>query len=223
VKPGLAARFKQACRWGLLLALGVAYAALSHRMAASDTPTVLGALVAIVPLVGLALVMAWRSARRTLMLTMFGAACLLLYGASNWLLAHYHWVFFLEHAGTNTLLCTAFGGTLQAGHIPMITRFARIVHGELSPAQIRYTRTATWAWAVYFGCIAALSLLLFWLAPAPVWAVFAYLLGIPLLVLMFVGEYAVRCYALPAKERAGPLESLRAYRQASADGSVRLP
>ena len=213
----------QAFRWGAVALLGLAYAVASHLAAAATTPDLLGALVAIVPLLGLALVMAWRSPQRVLMLALFLAACAALYAVSGWLVTHYNWVFLLQHAGMYGLLCAAFGRTLQGGKTPMVSHFAGIVHGALSPALTRYTRSATWAWTVYFGAIATLSLLLFWLAPVAVWSAFANLLGIPLLALMFAGEYAVRCYVLPAADRAGPLEAIRAYRQASSDGSARLP
>ena len=213
----------QAFRWGAVALLGLAYALASHLAAAASMPNLLGALVAIVPLLGLALVMAWRSPQRVLMLALFFAGCVALYAASGWLVTHYNWVFLLQHAGIYGLLCAAFGRTLQGGKTPMISHFASIVHGELSPALISYTRSATWAWTIYFGAIAMLSLLLFWLAPVAVWSAFANLLGIPLLALMFAGEYAVRCYVLPAADRAGPLEAIRAYRQASCDGSARLP
>ena len=216
-------QLKQACRWGVVLMLGTGYAVLSHWAAASAKPDLLDALVAIVPPVGLAFVMAWRSPRRAAGLALCLAACTALYGISGWLVAHYNWIFLLQHAGVYALLCVAFGRTLQVGQTPMISGFARIVHGELSPALMRYTRSATWAWAFYFGGIAGLSLLLFWLAPVPVWSAFANLLGIPLLVMMFAGEYAVRCYVLPADERAGPLDAIRAYRQASAESAARRP
>ncbi len=219
----LTTRVKQACRWAAVIALGLAYSVLAHLAAASSAPNLPGALVAIVPLLGLALVMAWRASQRLVMLGLWLAACAMLYGMSGWLLAHYIWVFFLQHAGMYALLCAAFGRSLQGGQTPMISRFARIVHGSLSPALVRYTRSVTWAWTLYFGGIAALSLLLFWLAPIAAWSAFANLLGIPLLVLMFAGEYAVRCYVLPAADRAGPLDAIRAYRQATSEDKGRQP
>jgi uncharacterized membrane protein len=210
-----AARFAQACRWGGLLALGIGYAVVSHLAAASATPGFLQASIAVLPLLALALVLAWRSPQRPIMLGLCGLACLAFYMARNWLIAHSHWLFFLEHAGTYSLLCATFGKTLRHGRTPMISQFARIVHGELSPALAAYTRSATWAWTLYFAGIAGLSLLLFGLAPMSVWSAFAYLLGIPLLALMFAAEYVVRCCVLPPEERAGPLEAIQAYRQAS--------
>ena len=144
-------------------------------------------------------------------------ACAILFLISGWLVAHYKWVFLLQHAGIYALLCLAFGRTLQGGKIPMVSQFAQIVHGILSPALIRYTRAATWAWTFYFGGVTTLSLALFWLAPVHIWSAFANLLNMPLLALMFAGEYAARCYRLPAADRAGPIEAIRAYRQASSN------
>lgn len=210
-----AARFIQACRWGGLLALGIGYAVVSHLAASSAAPGMLQAGVAVLPLLALAVVLAWRSPQRPVMLTLCGLACLTFYMSRNWLIAHANWLFFLEHAGTYSLLCATFGRTLFRDRTPMISQFARIVHGELSPALMAYTRSATWAWTLYFAGIAGLSLLLFCLAPISVWSTFAYLLGIPLLALMFAAEYAARCYVLPPGERAGPLEAIQAYRQAS--------
>ena len=215
-----ATRLTQACRWGGLLALGIGYAVVSHLAAASAAPGLLQAAVAVLPLLALALVLAWRSPQRPIMLALCGLACLALYVSRNWLTTHHSWLFLLEHAGTYSLLCATFGRTLLRGRTPMISQFARIVHGELSLALMAYTRAATWAWTLYFAGIAGLSLLLFWLAPISVWSTFAYLLGIPLLALMFAAEYAARCFVLPPAERAGPLEAIRAYRQASAQSSA---
>jgi len=216
-------RFGQAFRWGAVLALGIGYSVLAHRVAAAAAPDVFSALVAVTPMTALAFVMAWRSSRRALLVGMWLLACAGLYGISGWLVTHYHWVFLLEHAGVYALLCLGFGKSLQPGRTPMVTGFARLVHPTMSPTLISYTRMVTWAWTLYFGSISALSLLLFWLAPLAVWSAFANLLGFPLLALMFIAEYTVRCFVLPAADRAGPLEAIRAYRQASTGGSARHP
>lgn len=223
MKTQSATRLRQAGRWGGLLALGIGYALLSHRAAASTTPDLLGALVALAPLLALGFMLAWRSRQRALMLALSLAACAVIYGFKSWLIAHYNWVFLLQHAGTYALLCAAFGKTLQRGDTPMISRFASIVHGSLTPALTRYTRAATWSWTFYFGATAGLSLLLFWLAPVAVWSMFANLLGMPLLGLMFAAEYAARCYALPVSDRAGPLAAIRAYQQATSQDRTRRP
>jgi uncharacterized membrane protein len=223
VKATHATGFQKAWRWGGVLLLGIAYSVLAYLAAASTRPDRLDALVAVIPLLGLTFLMAWRSSQRTIMLALWLAACVGLYGASAWLVVHRNWVFLLQHASIYALLCVAFGRTLRGGRTPMVTGLARIVHRTLSPALIDYTRSVTWAWTLYFGCISGLSLLLFWLAPIAIWSAFANLLDIPLLALMFVGEYAVRCYVLPAADRAGPLDAIRAYRQASSSGTARQP
>ena len=223
MNPALAARLKKACRWAVIAALCLGYTLLAHLFASSAAPSLAGALVAMAPLSTLALVLAWRSPRRAAMLALCLAGFALLYLCGNLLVAHYNWVFLLDHAGTNALLCVAFGRTLARGRDPMISHFARTVHGALTPALASYTRAATWAWVFYFGGVAVLSLLLFWQASPQVWSAFANLLSLPLLALMFAGEYAVRCHVLPVTERAGPLESIRAYRQASLRGTARLP
>jgi uncharacterized membrane protein len=215
VTAAQAAGLRRAFRWGAVLALGAAYSVLAYRASVAATPDLTGALVAILPLVGLALAMAWRSAHRIAMVAACLAACLALFALRDWMVAHYNWVFLLQHAGIYALLCAGFGRTLQAGKTPLISSLARTVHGTLSPALVSYTRSVTWAWALYFAGITAASLLLFWLAPIALWSAFANLLSPILLVLMFAGEYAVRCYVLPAADRVGPLESIRAYRRAS--------
>lgn len=191
------------------------YAVLAHLAAADPSPDLLDASVAMAPLVALSLVLAWRSARRYWMLLLCLAGCVSLYFATDWLVQHYNWVFLLQHVGMQALLGLAFGTTLRTGHTPLVSRLAALVHGQLSPALARYTRQVTWAWTLYFSITAIASLLLFWLAPIVVWSVFANLLGLPLLALMFVAEYGVRLCLLAPSERTGPLQAFRAYLQAS--------
>jgi uncharacterized membrane protein len=213
----------QAVRWSAVILAGIGYPVLEHVAAASPTPSLFGALVAVTPLTCLACVLAWRSPRRPLMLCLCLAAFVAMYLMSSWLLAHYEWVFLLQHAGIYALLCFAFGRTLPAGRTPMVTGLARMVHDTMTLALIRYTRSVTWAWAIYFGATSVLSLLMFWLAPIAVWSAFAYLLSPVLLVLMFAAEYAVRFLVLPASDRAGPLEAIQAYRRRSTNSGAHQP
>jgi uncharacterized membrane protein len=223
VKAERGARFRQACRWGAVLILGAGYSMLAHRAASSETPDLFSTLLAVTPLLALAFVMAWRSAHRAMLLALCLATCAVLYAASGWLLTHHNWIFLLEHAGLHALLGAAFGKSLQKGRTPMVTGFARIVHRELSAALLAYTRSVTWAWTLYFAGISTISVLLFWFAPIAVWSTFANFLTFPLLVAMFAAEYAVRCHVLPIEDRAGPLEAIRAYRQAGSGGSPHQP
>lgn len=218
MKPGLTAKVLRGVRWAAIAAVCAAYPVLAHLASADPHPDRLDAAVAIAPLIALALVLAWRSPQRPWMLLLCLAGFALLYAVSGWLVQHYNWVFLLQHAGMQALLGLAFARTLRAGQQPMVSRFAAIIHGSLSPALARYTRQVTWAWTLYFAVMTTLSLLLFWLAPVSVWSAFANLLNLPLLVVMFSAEYAARLLLLAPSDRAGPLDAIRAYRQASAGG-----
>jgi uncharacterized membrane protein len=220
VNSGLTATLLRGLRWAAIAGACLVYAVLSHLAAADPHPDLWDAAVAMAPLVLLAAVLAWRSPHRLWMLALCLAGSAVLYAMSAWLVLHYNWVFLLQHAGIQALLGLAFARTLRAGQIPMVSRFAAIIHGPLSPALARYTRQVTWAWTLYFSVMTGLSLLLFWLAPVAVWSAFANLLNLPLLILMFAGEYVVRLCLLAPSDRAGPLEAIRAYRQA---GSAKPP
>jgi uncharacterized membrane protein len=212
VKPGLTAKLLLGARWSAIAAFCVGYSVLAHFAAANPNPDLFDAAVAIVPLLALAMLLAWRSPQRPWLLLLCLASCAVLYAASNWLVQHFNWVFLLQHAGMQALLGLTFGRSLRAGQVPMVSRFAAVVHGKLSPALTRYTRQVTWAWTLYFAVMTTLSLLLFWLAPVAVWSVLANLLNLPLLILMFAAEYGARLYFLPPSDRAGPLEAIRAWR-----------
>lgn len=123
-------------------------------------------------------------------------------------------LYFIEHLGINLALAALFGRTLVGPGEPLITRFARIVnHGVLSERQHRYTRQATLAWTLFFLANAALSSLLYALAPHAVWSVYASLLTAPLIGLMFVAEHLWRMRALPPEERPSIADVVRVWRQ----------
>ncbi len=223
MKPGLTAQLLRGVRWAGIAAFCVAYPVLAHLAAADPHPDLFDAAVAMAPPLALGAVRAWRSPHRSWMLLLCLSAALVLYASRHWLVQHFNWVFLLQHAGIQALLGLAFGRTLRAGEVPMVSSLAAIAHGkELSPALARYTRQVTWAWTVYFAAMTALSLLLFWLAPVAVWSVFANLLNLPLLVLMFAAEYSARLILLSPADRSGPLEAIRAWRQAGS-GAARPP
>jgi len=105
-----------------------------------------------------------------------------------------------------------FGRTLMPGRLPLITLLAAHVHGEL-PAEISgYTRRVTWAWCVFFAAMALTSMLLFLFEPLPVWSVFNNLLNLPLVVAMYLGEYAWRLWRFPNFSHASIATVFRAFR-----------
>lgn len=213
MKPWLPATALQAVCWAGTAVLCVAYAVLAHRAASAPAPGLFEAAVFIVPLLAFALMLAWRSLRRAWWLLLWLLALAALFLVRDRLAASTQWVLLAQHVGLNLALCLAFGRTLAQGSIPLISRFAEIVHGSLSPRLVRYTRSVTWAWVAYFGLTALASLLLFALAPAATWSAFVNLLSLPLLVAMFVGEFLVRSLVIPRAERSGFFQAVAAYRE----------
>lgn len=203
-------------RWGKVagaLTLCLAYSIMAHRAATHPAPGLWEVVVALFLVLVLAVSLAWRSAHRPLMLVLCLAGVAGIVSMGDWLRLHYQWLFFLEHAGMQSLLCIAFGRTLIAGQTPLVSRFAVVVHGPLSPQLQRYTHGVTWAWTLYFGLMASLSVALFSFAPIAWWSGFANLLGVPLVALMFVGDYLVRRCVLPPQDVTSVWQAVRAYRQ----------
>jgi uncharacterized membrane protein len=115
----------------------------------------------------------------------------------------------VPHAVANGFLLWWFARTLQDGREPLITRIARRIHGTLSPAIESYTRRVTIAWCVFFAVQVGVSLVLFVFAPLETWSMFVNVLNLPLLVLMFAGEYLVRVIRHPDHPRVSVARMLR--------------
>ncbi len=198
-------------RWGGFVALATAYALLAHYTNTRPHLGLLGALVALAPILLAGLSLAWYSAHRALMLALFAIACIVLLLSRQWIARHFGMLYWIEHAGTQLVLCLAFGRTLYAGREPMCTRFARIVHGRMAPPLAHYTRQVTKAWAGFFGAMAAGSTILFYTASPADWSLFAYFFTAPLIMLMFAVEYAVRKQVFPDMKHASILEGVKAF------------
>jgi uncharacterized membrane protein len=106
-----------------------------------------------------------------------------------------------------------FGHTLLPGAEPLVTQMARAVHGSLPPRIEAYTRRVTIAWTVFMTALAILSVLLFVLAPLKVWSAFANLLLLPLVAVMFLGEYAYRSLRFRWFRHATLRESVMAFQR----------
>ena len=100
--------------------------------------------------------------------------------------------FAVLYAGGQLVLATIFGRTLRAGHEPLCTRFARVIHGTLRPDVERYTRAVTLAWTVFFATLFSLSLALYLAGALEAWSVLANILTWLLVAAMFIVEYAIR-------------------------------
>jgi uncharacterized membrane protein len=100
---------------------------------------------------------------------------------------------------------------LWGGRVALCTQLADQVHGPLSPEELCYTRQVTAAWALFFCVVALVSLCLFAFAPLAIWSIFANFCVLPLIVLMFIGEFLVRRRLLPQVARRGILAAVRVY------------
>jgi uncharacterized membrane protein len=203
-------------RWTAAVVLLLAYALLAHYTNIYPGNQTLGALIALSPIALAVLTMAWNSPHRAAMLLAVAAACLAMLMSWHTLEQHFTWIYWIEHAGTQFVLCLAFGRTLRAGSEPMCSYFARLVHGSLTPALLRYTRRITVAWAVFFGAMSMTSTVLFFAAPVSVWSAFVNFFTGPLICLMFVIEYGARRYMLPEVEHVHILAAVTAMRKAPA-------
>jgi uncharacterized membrane protein len=103
----------------------------------------------------------------------------------------------VPHAAINILLLGVFGRTLVRSREPLITGFARRVHGSLLPYIESYTRRVTVAWCVFFAAQAVASAILFASASLDTWSLFVNVLSFPLVVLMFIAEYLYRIARFP--------------------------
>lgn len=203
--------------------LSVAGAALAHYAIASGKSPTLGAFLALVPITVIAALAIRRSKHRGSLLLALAIAAVIVWAGWDALERNFPSVFFLEHAGTNLLLGAMFGRTLAGDGEPLVTRFARIVHGSLTPDVVLYTRRVTIAWTAFFFLVAAISSALYLGGQLTAWSIFANFLTLPLVAGLFAVEYAVRLRALPHWERAGILEGLRAFWQHSTAPSCEAP
>jgi uncharacterized membrane protein len=188
----------------------VAYALLAHLSNSRPGHADLGLLLGLAPLWLVAVALAWRSRVRVPALLACAAITLLL--AVRWqeLKSHFSWTYLLQQVGTYALLGWGFGRTLAPGRVPLCAQFAARVHGTLDATTAQYTRSITLAWTVFFGVIAAVLLVLYFVAPLPVWSLFANFCTLPLVLLMFAIENLVRRRALPGLAHVGVVATIRA-------------
>lgn len=203
-------------RWIGIAVLVIAYPLLAHYTNQSAHSASLGALVAIAPVVLIALAFAWRSPHYFIMVGVIALTCIALWAGWSRLEQNFGLVYWLQHMGMQLILLMTFGRTLIAGRQPLCTRFAEAIHAPLSSQHVRYARQVTVAWTLFFAAMAVTSTLLFFLAPLPTWSIFANFLTLPLVALMFVAEYWMRKWLLPEMRHAHFLDAIRAFRDASA-------
>lgn len=196
-----------------LLAFG-AWTVAAHVVFSDTTPTRLAMLFAWLPVGVTALWLARRSRRRALWYVAVAVAtvALLLIDPVRRLDASL--VYQLQYLAMQAALAVLFGRTLVRGHVPLVTRFARLLHGELPLPMERYTRAVTFAWTAFFVGMGMIAVALHGLASREAWSAFVNLLTLPCVLLMFVAEYAVRRMRFPDFQHSSLLDGARAFRRA---------
>jgi uncharacterized membrane protein len=208
-------------RQALIAASILIYAVLAHYSNATPGARPLGAVLALAPLL-LALSLAVRRSRHPLIVGgLLTPACVALLIVSwRYVEGNFALVILLQQCGAYVMLAVVFGRTLGRGQVALCTRWATALQGPLPAKAQRYTRAVTAAWTVFFISISALSALLYAFAPLRIWSVFSNFLILPLAVLMFVGEYALRQRLLPSMRRITLADTARAYFQSPAGGAA---
>ncbi len=196
----------------LLAAAVIAYQVLVYRMIVEQPDGGLGEGLMVAPLLVVAGCVLGRSRRGRVLLAVlavigvFGFLLWRAFGASPALF------YPVPYVTVYLFLLWLFGRTLRPDRQALVTRLATHVHGELPADIARYTRRVTWAWCVFFAAMAMTSMLLFLLEPLPIWSVFNNLLNLPLVVAMYLGEYAWRLWRYPNFSHASIATVFRAFR-----------
>ena len=92
----------------------------------------------------------------------------------------------------NACFLIAFGGTLRAGTMPMVERFARLQEPDLVPEKQAWCRLWTKLWCLFFLANGSVAALLGALAPLDWWALYNGLLAYLLIGVMFATEWILR-------------------------------
>lgn len=199
---------------GLIFAavLAFAYAVFAHYASAMADIGAWAILLAAAPMLAIGIGFARDSRWGMLALAVLLAG----FGGLAWLWPTLHnpaaWLYFLQHFGVNGALALIFGRTLTGGRQPLISVLAAFVHDIMSPELNRYTRQVTIAWTLFFASCSAISAALFFFGPIEAWSVFANILSLPLIGLMFLVENEVRKRTLPKRDLVGLKATVRAFR-----------
>jgi uncharacterized membrane protein len=193
----------------------IAYSGLSHYSNSHAQARDLATGLALAPMLALGAVLAWRSLGAVLAVLSATLTAFLLFEFWPGLTRNFSVLYLVQQFGFYVLMALSFGTTLIAPRVPMCTMMADKIHGPLTPLELRYTRQVTVAWTIFFVLNMLATWLLFQFAPLKVWSIFVNFASLPLLALMFLGEYLVRRQVLPQVQSGGIIATLRVYFAAS--------
>ncbi len=189
----------------------IAYSVLSHYCNLNPQAHDLRTALALAPMLTLGLVLLWRWSGALTAVLAAAATALLLRAFWPLFAQNFSLVYLMQQVGFYSILAFSFGRSLRQGRVPLCTQLADKVHGPLSALELRYTRNVTLAWVIFFLLNLAATFFLFEFAPLRIWSLFVNFCALPLILLMFVAEYAVRRRVLPQVQRNGLIATLRVY------------
>ena len=204
-------RWRRRLQLSAVIAFVFAYAGLSHYSNSAASSRDIGVGLALGPPLAIGLLLIWRWTRLSLALLAAAAAALLLHNYWPVLERNFPMVYLLQEGGFYSLMALSFGQSLLGRRPALCTQLADKLHGALTAQEVRYTRRVTAAWALFFVLITAATLILYAFFSLAVWSLFANFCVLPLIGLMFAGEYAIRRRALPQLPRRGILAAVRVY------------
>lgn len=191
-----------------------AYLAFSHLLTIDERPSLLMLALGVTPLTVMALLAAWHSRMRWIALTLLAVLAMTVLLYLEDLRNHVNWLYFMQHAGTMTLLAITFGSTLGRGDADALCSrvTSLMLVGPTDPVYMRYTWKVTLVWTAYFILSGMVSVGLFFYGPLAIWSYFANLLTPVIVGLMFVIEYLVRVRVLPDRAHFSIAQTIKAYR-----------
>jgi uncharacterized membrane protein len=116
----------------------------------------------------------------------------------------------IPHAIAYVGLLAFFAHSILPGREPIITGLIRRIRGTLPDEVVRYGRNLTVAWCVFFAAQLTGSLTLLLTAPIVVWSYFINVMNLPLVLGMFLAEYAYRLVRFRHLPRSRVTDMIRA-------------
>ena len=168
------------------------YPWLAHSAMLDHQAVFMRMILVLVPLSALAYWTINQSGYRLLWSLFFMSAAVAIFIFRDKFLLNFDAAFGIPHAAINLFLLWFFGHTLLPGKEPLITKLARRVHGTLDARMLSYTKGVTIAWCVFFTGQIMTSILLFNFTSLAIWSLYINFINFPLVILMFIGEYAYR-------------------------------
>jgi uncharacterized membrane protein len=193
----------------MIAALVVAYAVLSHYSNSTPDAQGLGAALSVGPVLLIGAILLWRWTQPLTALLIVGMSCGLLYHYWPAVEKNYAWSDLIQQCGMYGLVALSFARSLFSGRVPLCTQLATTMHGTLTPVEIAYTRRATIAWVAFYVLMTLAIFILYFTAPLRVWSLFVNFGTFGLILLMGIGDHAIRQRVLPQHERGGILHIIQ--------------